>query len=314
MTPQTHEIKTYRLEGQAIELLSSPDVWSPYSAKEMISFLTDFGYLESIAGSRVLDLGTGSGIIGIFAGKLGAKEVVLTDYCPSAVRLAVENAEHNGIIAHGIQSDRFKALKGQKFDFIISNPPVQPWLFTDLEHPESRQDSATWNEAGSDGRLVLDSLIAQSKYYLNKGGTFIASCSTRHGHKRTEALLQDYWEGAWQQIYASEHAIDLSYHRPYLPIWLKLQSKDHDLRVYQKDAQGRVFASQTTPDGKKMLIMNWENDKITYKFILEDNVWTAYNTLQHALFEISAHDSRLPTHDTEAAWYYQYILVRGTKN
>lgn len=313
MTPQIDELKTYQLEGQRIELLTAPDVWSPYSAKEMITFLTEYGYLESITGAKVLDLGTGSGIIGIFAGKLGAREVVLTDYCPSAVRLAVENAQHNGIMAHGIQSDCFKSLKGQKFDFIISNPPVQPWLFTDLEHPESRQDSAMWNEAGSDGRLVLDSLIAQSKYYLEKGGTLITSCSTRHGHKRTEALLNDYWEGTWQQIYATEHAIDMSYHKPYLPIWLKLQSIDHDLRIYQKDEQGRVYASQTTQDGKKMLIAQWENDKITYKFILENGVWTAYNTLQHALFEVSAQDTRLPTHDTQATWYYQYILLRATK-
>lgn len=315
MTPQiqTNELKTYRLAGQNLELWSSPDVWSPYSANEMLSFLTEYGYLESIANSRVLDLGTGSGILGIFAGKLGAKEVILTDYCPSAVRLAVENAEQNGIIAHGIQSDCFKSLKGQKFDFIISNPPVQPWLFTDTEHPESRQDSATWNEAGNDGRLVLDSLIAQSKYYLKKGGTLITSCSTRHGHKRTESLLRDYWEGDWQQIYSAEHAIDMSYHKPYLPIWLKLQSKDHDLRVYQKDAHGRIYASQMTQDGKKMLITQWERDKLTYRFVLEGNMWVAYNTLQHALFEVPVHDSRLPVHNLEQTWYYQYILIRANK-
>ncbi len=315
MTPQTnlHELKTYSLAGQSIELCSDPEVWSPYSAKEMLSFLTEYGYLESVTNARVLDLGTGSGILGIFAGKLGAKQVYLTDYCASATRLAVENAERNGVIAHGIQSDCFKALKGQKFDFILSNPPVQPWLFTDVEHPEDRHDSATWNEAGNDGRLVLDSLIAQSKYHLNKGGTMIISCSSRHGHKQSERLLTDYWEGDWQQIYMAEHTIDLAYHKPYLPIWLKLQSKDHDLRVYQKDPQGRIYASQTTPEGKKMLIMTWEKDKLTYKFVLEDTHWVAYNTFQHPLFEVPIHDVRLPAHNPNATWYYQYILIRATK-
>lgn len=313
MTPQTQERKQYQLAGQALDLYSSPDVWSPYSANEMLTFLTEYGYLESVANAKVLDLGTGSGILGIFAGKLGAKEVVLTDYCPSAVQLAIENAKQNNVLATGIQSDCFKALKGQKFDFIISNPPVQPWLFTDVEHPENRQDSATWNEAGNDGRLVLDSLIAQSKYYLKKGGTLITSCSTRHGHKRTENLFRDYWEGDWQQIYASEHTLDPNYHAPYLPIWLKLQSKDHDLRIYQKDAKGRIFASQTTKDGKKVLITQWERDKLTYRFVLEDNMWVAYNTLQHALFEVPAHDSRLPEHNLDGKWYYQYILIKANK-
>jgi len=315
MTSKTEiqDLKTYHLAGQSIELLNSPAVWSPYSANEMLNFLTEYGYLETIANGHVLDLGTGSGIIGIYAGKLGAKEVCLTDYCPSATQLAIENAKRNGINAYGIQSDCFKNLKGKRFDFVLSNPPVQPWLFTDLQHPESRNDSAMWNEAGNDGRLVLDSLIAQSKYYLRKGGTMIISCSTRHGHKRTESLFCDYWEAEWQQIYASEHTLDPEYHKPYIPIWLSLQSKDHDLRIYQKDTKGRVYASQTTPDGKKMLIMKWEKDKLTYKFILENNRWVAYNTLQHALFEVNQGDTRLPEHNMNAPWYYQYFLIRATK-
>ena len=141
----------------------------------------------------------------------------------------------------------------------------------------------------------------------------IISCSTRHGHKRTESLLTDYWEADWQQIYNSEHALDPDYHKPYIPIWLNLQSKDHDLRIYQKDERGRIFASQTTQDGKKMLIMQWEKDKLTYKFVLEGNVWVAYNTLQHALFEVPKHDARMPQHNPDATWYYQYILIRATK-
>jgi ribosomal protein L11 methyltransferase len=47
-------------------------------------------------GERVLDWGTGSGILGVGAVLLGAREVVAVDLDPVAVRAAEENAERNG--------------------------------------------------------------------------------------------------------------------------------------------------------------------------------------------------------------------------
>lgn len=50
-------------------------------------------------GERVLDWGTGSGILAIGAARLGAREVVAVDLDPVAVRVAGENAERNGFAA-----------------------------------------------------------------------------------------------------------------------------------------------------------------------------------------------------------------------
>ena len=48
-------------------------------------------------GDRVLDLGTGSGILAIAALLLGAKEAVGCDIDPKAARVAAENASYNGV-------------------------------------------------------------------------------------------------------------------------------------------------------------------------------------------------------------------------
>lgn len=48
-------------------------------------------------GDRVLDLGTGSGILAIAALLLGAKEAVGCDIDPMAARVAAENASYNGV-------------------------------------------------------------------------------------------------------------------------------------------------------------------------------------------------------------------------
>ena len=45
----------------------------------------------------MLDVGTGSGILGIVAIKLGAKHVLGTDLDPCAVPAVAENKEANGI-------------------------------------------------------------------------------------------------------------------------------------------------------------------------------------------------------------------------
>ena len=48
-------------------------------------------------GEQIIDVGTGSGILAIAAGLLGAGHVLAVDIDPDAVRVAAENVEHNGL-------------------------------------------------------------------------------------------------------------------------------------------------------------------------------------------------------------------------
>lgn len=70
---------------------------------------------------KVVDIGTGSGVLSIVAKKLGAKEVEAYDYDPVAVRIAKENAKLNGIFDIKIEtSDLFQNVKGTA-DIIVAN-------------------------------------------------------------------------------------------------------------------------------------------------------------------------------------------------
>ena len=75
-------------------------------------------------GARVLDVGTGSGILAIAASKLGAGEVLAYDIDPVAVRVAQENCDVNGCanITCGI-SDLLAGVdtKGGLYDFVCAN-------------------------------------------------------------------------------------------------------------------------------------------------------------------------------------------------
>jgi release factor glutamine methyltransferase len=75
-------------------------------------------------GSRVLDMGTGSGIGAVFVAQW-ADQVVAVDVNPAAVRCARINVLLNELDAcvQVKQSDLFAALSGERFDVILFNPP-----------------------------------------------------------------------------------------------------------------------------------------------------------------------------------------------
>jgi ribosomal protein L11 methyltransferase len=91
-------------------------------------------YLQP-GGQRVLDVGTGSGILAIAAVKLGAGTVVATDNDDLAVRVARDNAAVNGV-AEAIDFRVTDLLQGidAQFDLVIANilAPVILQLIPDL--------------------------------------------------------------------------------------------------------------------------------------------------------------------------------------
>lgn len=75
-----------------------------------------------VLGARVLDLGCGSGLLGILAAKRGAAEVVLTDNDDHALRVTRACCAANGVVA-GIHSGDLLAAVPEGFvaDLLIAN-------------------------------------------------------------------------------------------------------------------------------------------------------------------------------------------------
>ncbi len=77
---------------------------------------------------RVLDMGTGSGILALCAARRGARVVAL-DVNPAAVQCAEENVRRNGLesMVRVAAGDLFDTLDAaERFDLIIWNPPFYP--------------------------------------------------------------------------------------------------------------------------------------------------------------------------------------------
>ena len=73
-------------------------------------------------GASVLDLGSGSGILGIAAARLGAARVLALDTDPQAVKATRENAQINGVLGViEVREGPLNADEGTRFDVIVAN-------------------------------------------------------------------------------------------------------------------------------------------------------------------------------------------------
>lgn len=152
--------------GESLRVLPIPGVFQPRSDTWMLIDAVRAQGLEP--GARVLDLCTGSGAIAVAAAMCGAS-VTAVDISRRAQLSARLNAIANGVRVRARRGDLFDAVRGERFDLIVSNPPYLPAADDTLpQHGETR----AW-DAGRDGRALLDPLCAQAAEHLNPGGTIL---------------------------------------------------------------------------------------------------------------------------------------------
>jgi release factor glutamine methyltransferase len=116
-------VQTTRAAG--FRLTVRPTVFHPRYFISSECFAGFIGKLD-LRGKRVLDVGTGSGILALAAARAGSDFVVATDINPNAALSAAENARGNGCDRRvtALCSDLLSAVAPRPlFDVILSSPP-----------------------------------------------------------------------------------------------------------------------------------------------------------------------------------------------
>ena len=168
-----------------MRLVTLPGVFRPISDSWMLADALKAQDLPP--GAAVLDVCTGSGVLAVTAACNGAHEVVAVDVSRRAVATAKLNARLNGVRVEAVRGDLLRAVTGRRFDAIVSNPPYVPSEDEDLP---SRGPERAW-DAGRDGRIVLDRLIAEAPAHLKAGGVLLVTHSDLLGEQRTLELMRE---------------------------------------------------------------------------------------------------------------------------
>jgi release factor glutamine methyltransferase len=149
---------------------------------------------------RIIDIGTGSGAIGVvLAGEVPAARVVATDISSGALEVARRNAVRHGVAdrMEFLQGDLYAAASGV-FDIVVSNPPyilddAYPLLPEGIRAFEPREALV----AGPDGAAFHRRIIREGVSRLKAGGWIFLEVG--EGHRGlVEALFRE--EGFYDTI------------------------------------------------------------------------------------------------------------------
>lgn len=150
-------------------------------------------------GESVLEIGTGSGIVAMYASRLTDK-VTATDINADALLLASKNFKLNGI--ENIEllfGNLFEPVKSRKFDVILFNTPYLP---TDNDDVVDGDLNYAF-DGGSNGRKVIDLFLNELPNHLNDGGKVQLIQSSLSGNDKTLDLLDRL--GFVGEVAVSEH-------------------------------------------------------------------------------------------------------------
>ncbi|MDR0445158.1 MAG: peptide chain release factor N(5)-glutamine methyltransferase [Puniceicoccales bacterium] len=160
--------------------------------EELVEFIVDVWKKKAPSHVRILDLGTGSGAIGIALAKaLPESEVMAIDIDSNALKLALENAESNCVSNISFRlSDWFENVEGC-FDLVVANPPYLTQEEVRGAEPEVRDYEPIGALCSDQGGIAdLLKILRQAWVFMTSGASLILEMGSNHGNLLKEEALK----------------------------------------------------------------------------------------------------------------------------
>ncbi len=150
-----------KIFGQKIVLETGDYYFSPKGIDKGTMFL--LSKVQVTEEDKVLDLGCGYGVVGIYiAGLTGGERVVMSDISEEALALTKANLELNGLNnVRVVKSNGLKDIPEKDFTLILSNPPYH----ADFSVAKAFIEEG-YKHLVSDGRLIM--VTKRLIWYRNK--------------------------------------------------------------------------------------------------------------------------------------------------
>ncbi len=170
-------------EFYSLEFEVTPDVLIPRPETElMVVALLDHAKQRAGGQLRIVDVGTGSGILAICAARhLPHASITAVDVSPKAIDVARRNAEKHTVTEriNFMESDLISGLPDDaEFDFIVSNPPyIKTSELAEIDKSVREFEPMMALDGGEQGTTVIEPLIAAAASRLLPGGVLMMEVS-----------------------------------------------------------------------------------------------------------------------------------------
>ncbi len=183
-----------RREFWSLDFEVTPDVLTPRPETEILVGWAIDQLADTQPGSKVLDVGTGSGCVALaVASELPKIQVVATDVSEAALEVARRNVASLdlGDRVEVRSGSLFEPVEGESFDCILSNPPYIARGHAGSLPPELSHEPELALFAGEDGLDVIRALLEQVQNHLKPGGQVAMEIDPRQ-----EASVCELFEGS----------------------------------------------------------------------------------------------------------------------
>ncbi|MEE4150565.1 peptide chain release factor N(5)-glutamine methyltransferase [Pseudomonas viridiflava] len=163
--------------------------------------------VPAFAPAEVLDLGTGTGAIGLaLANDRQQWKITAVDRVLEAVELAERNRQRLQLDnAEVLNSHWFSALEGRQFDLMISNPPYIAETDPHLSMGDVRFEPGSALTSGPDGLDDLRTIISEAPAHLSPGGWLLLEHGYDQGPAVRELLIRHGFERIQTRRDLGEH-------------------------------------------------------------------------------------------------------------
>ena len=181
--PIAYILQEREFYGRTFEV--TPDVLIPRPETELLVDCA-LELLPERAERRVLDLGTGSGCIGITLAKLRREiKVLATDTSKAALAIAARNVARYAAYNVELRAGSwFEPVIDLRFDIIVSNPPYIAENDPHLNAGDLRFEPRAALCGGTHGLSALEVIIARAPRHLKAHGWLLVE----HGYDQSEPV------------------------------------------------------------------------------------------------------------------------------
>lgn len=186
-----------KLEFLKCDLVVTPAVLIPRQETEILADkIVTALKSEALAGKRLLDLCCGSGCLGLaLKNAYPELDVTLSDLSPEALQVAHENGKRNELAVTYLNGNLLEPVQGQKFDFIVCNPPyISEASYGELSPEVKDFEPKTALLAGKTGLEIYQQLATALPAVLNSGGKVWFEIGFDQGETVPALFADGHWK------------------------------------------------------------------------------------------------------------------------